>query len=76
MRFKADEIVSVLANEISQYESKLNIREVGRVLVDLRADRDVLADQGVTHLEQAAAPVLRHLGLGPLRHLVGHGNGG
>jgi F-type H+/Na+-transporting ATPase subunit alpha len=32
MRFKADEIVSVLANEISQYESKLDIREVGRVL--------------------------------------------
>jgi F-type H+-transporting ATPase subunit alpha len=32
MRFKADEIVSVLANEISQYESKLDVREVGRVL--------------------------------------------
>src|ERR1700730_16431068 len=32
MRFKADEIVSVLANEISQYESKLDTREVGRVL--------------------------------------------
>src|SRR4030081_799931 len=32
MRFKADEIVSVLANEISQYENKLDAREVGRVL--------------------------------------------
>ncbi|HWY86298.1 MAG TPA: F0F1 ATP synthase subunit alpha, partial [Gemmataceae bacterium] len=32
MRFKADEIISVLANEISQYESKLDTREVGRVL--------------------------------------------
>ncbi len=32
MRFKADEIVSVLANEIGQYDSKLDIREVGRVL--------------------------------------------
>src|SRR5712692_9376683 len=32
MRFKADEIVSVLANEISQYQSKLDTREVGRVL--------------------------------------------
>ena len=32
MRFKADEIVSVLANEINQYESRLDIREVGRVL--------------------------------------------
>src|SRR3954465_10090287 len=32
MRFKADEIVSVLANEISQYESKLDTREVGKVL--------------------------------------------
>src|SRR5437763_8219455 len=32
MRFKADEIVSVLVNEISQYESKLDTREVGRVL--------------------------------------------
>src|SRR5437660_6509671 len=32
MRFKADEIVSVLANEISGYEAKLDTREVGRVL--------------------------------------------
>ncbi len=32
MRFKADEIVSVLANEIGNYQSKLDIREVGRVL--------------------------------------------
>src|SRR5215475_10034040 len=32
MRFKADEIVSVLANEIGHYQSKLDIREVGRVL--------------------------------------------
>src|SRR3989440_4403991 len=32
MRFKADEIVSILANEISQYESRLDTREVGRVL--------------------------------------------
>jgi F-type H+-transporting ATPase subunit alpha len=32
MRFKADEIVSVLANEINQYQSKLDTREVGRVL--------------------------------------------
>ena len=32
MRFKADEIVSVLVNEINQYESKLDTREVGRVL--------------------------------------------
>src|SRR5713101_6934086 len=32
MRFKADEIVSVLQSEIDQYESKLDAREVGRVL--------------------------------------------
>src|SRR5215468_2527558 len=32
MRFKADEIVSVLANEINQYEARLDTREVGRVL--------------------------------------------
>src|SRR5437764_15460746 len=32
MRFKADEIVSVLQTEISQYRSKLDAREVGRVL--------------------------------------------
>jgi F-type H+-transporting ATPase subunit alpha len=32
MRFKADEIVSVLANEINQYETRLDTREVGRVL--------------------------------------------
>src|SRR5438105_7412545 len=32
MRFKADEIVSVLANEINPYESKHDTREVGRVL--------------------------------------------
>jgi F-type H+-transporting ATPase subunit alpha len=32
MRFKADEIVSVLQTEISQYRAKLEAREVGRVL--------------------------------------------
>lgn len=32
MRFKADEIVSVLQTEISQYKSRLEAREVGRVL--------------------------------------------
>ncbi len=32
MRFKADEIVSVLQSEISQYRAKLEAREVGRVL--------------------------------------------
>ncbi len=32
MRFKADEIVSVLQSEIQQYENKLDVREVGRVL--------------------------------------------
>jgi F-type H+/Na+-transporting ATPase subunit alpha len=32
MRFKADEIVSVLQTEIEQYRSKLDVREVGRVL--------------------------------------------
>ena len=32
MRFKADEIVSVLQTEISQYRSRLEVREVGRVL--------------------------------------------
>jgi F-type H+-transporting ATPase subunit alpha len=32
MRFKADEIVSVLQTEINQYRTKLEAREVGRVL--------------------------------------------
>src|SRR5437660_723630 len=32
MRFKADEIVSVLQSEIEHYRSKLDAREVGRVL--------------------------------------------
>src|SRR5437867_10160166 len=32
MRFKADEIVSVLQTEISQYRSKLEAKEIGRVL--------------------------------------------
>jgi F-type H+-transporting ATPase subunit alpha len=32
MRFKADEIVSVLQKEIEQYRAKLDAREVGRVL--------------------------------------------
>src|SRR5215472_6635210 len=32
MRFKADEIVSVLQTEIDQYRSTLQAREVGRVL--------------------------------------------
>src|SRR5947209_4069079 len=32
MRFKADEIVSVLQTEISQYRSRMEAREIGRVL--------------------------------------------
>src|SRR5437016_6564046 len=32
MRFKADEIVSVLQSEIGQYRQQLDAREVGRVL--------------------------------------------
>src|SRR5260370_13181842 len=32
MRFKGEEIVSVLQREIDQYRSKLDAREVGRVL--------------------------------------------
>jgi len=32
MRFKADEIVSVLQSEIDQYRSQVDAREVGRVL--------------------------------------------
>ncbi len=32
MRFRADEIASVLQKEIEQYESQIDVREVGRVL--------------------------------------------
>src|SRR5881397_699241 len=32
MRFKADEIVSVLQKEIEQYRTQLETREVGRIL--------------------------------------------
>src|ERR1700752_4750422 len=32
MRFKPDEIVSVLQSEISRYRDRLDVREVGRVL--------------------------------------------
>jgi F-type H+-transporting ATPase subunit alpha len=32
MRFKADEIASVLQHEIEQYQSRIDVREVGRVL--------------------------------------------
>ncbi len=32
MKFKADEIASVLQHEIEQYDSRLDVREVGRVL--------------------------------------------
>src|SRR5438093_639672 len=32
MKFKADEIASVLQAEIEQYESRIDVREVGRVL--------------------------------------------
>jgi F-type H+/Na+-transporting ATPase subunit alpha len=32
MKFKADEIASVLQSEIQQYQSKIDVREVGRVL--------------------------------------------
>ena len=32
MKFKADEIASVIQQEIEQYESQIDVREVGRVL--------------------------------------------
>ncbi len=32
MRFKADEIASVIQQEIEQYESRIDVREVGRVI--------------------------------------------
>ena len=32
MRFNADEIASVLQQEIDQYQSQIDVREVGRVL--------------------------------------------
>lgn len=32
MKFRADEIASVLQQEIEQYESQIDVREVGRVL--------------------------------------------
>src|SRR5580765_7244079 len=32
MKFKADEIASVLQSEIEQYQSTIDVREVGRVL--------------------------------------------
>ena len=32
MKFNADEIVSVLSNEIAQYRNKVESREVGKVL--------------------------------------------
>ncbi len=32
MRFKADEIASVIQQEIEQYEAKIDVREIGRVL--------------------------------------------
>jgi len=32
MRFKADEIASVIQQEIEQYEARIDVREVGRVL--------------------------------------------
>src|SRR5437763_8994725 len=32
MRFKADEIISVLENEIEQFKDRIAVREVGRVL--------------------------------------------
>src|SRR5512145_2801404 len=32
MKFKADEIASVIQQEIKQFESRIDVREVGRVL--------------------------------------------
>jgi len=32
MKFKADEIASVIQKEIEHYEQKIDVREVGRVL--------------------------------------------
>ena len=32
MKFRADEIASVIRQEIEQYESRIDVRETGRVL--------------------------------------------
>ena len=32
MRFKADEIASVIQQEVEQFESRIDVREVGRVI--------------------------------------------
>ncbi|MBL9125419.1 MAG: F0F1 ATP synthase subunit alpha, partial [Planctomycetaceae bacterium] len=32
MKFRADEIASVIQQEIEQYESQIDVRDVGRVL--------------------------------------------
>ena len=32
MKFKADEIASVIQQEIKQFESRIDVRQVGRVL--------------------------------------------
>ncbi len=32
MRFKADEIASVIQQEIEQYRSRIDVRQIGRVI--------------------------------------------
>ena len=32
MRFKADEIASVIQQEVEQFDSRIDVREVGRVI--------------------------------------------
>ena len=38
MKFRADEIASVIQNEIEQYSAQVDVREVGRVLESVNPD--------------------------------------
>ena len=62
MRFKADEISSVLQSEIEQYRSKLEVHEVGRVLPhSIRRHRiDALDELGGFHQPVKQQKLARH----------------
>ena len=52
MRFKADEIVSVLREEIDQYRAKLDAREVYTKSMRQRLDLDLIYRRALRELPQ------------------------
>ena len=72
MKFKADEIASVIQKEIEGFEAQIDVREVGQVLQNVfQASEDEIATVGrVRSNEKAEGSRLEHF---LLEEGLGHG---